>query len=150
MITPLRLVAASVLVAAAIVVGTASGSGQRNGAFKTPSGNIVCGYGFSADGRSSSIGCGIKSGLRPAPRNTCVDMDYSGKSVSLTATGRARPVVCAGDPGPFLVEAKARVLGYGKSWHGGGIACTSRRAGLTCTNRRGHGFFLSHDHSMVF
>jgi hypothetical protein len=148
--TPLRLVAASVLVTAAIVVGTASGSGPRNGAFKTPSGNIVCGYGFSADGRSASIGCGIKSGLRPAPRNTCVDMDYSGKSVSLTATGRARPVVCAGDPGPFLVEAKARVLGYGKSWHGGGIACTSRRAGLTCTNRRGHGFFLSRGHWRAF
>ena len=146
-----RLVIASILVvSAAIVAGAAKGTAQRNGAFKTPSGNIVCGYGFSADGRSASIGCGIKSGLRPAPRNTCTDLDYSGKSVSLNATGRARPVVCAGDPGPFLVEAKARVLGYGKSWHGGGIACTSRRAGLTCTNRRGHGFFLSREHSRVF
>src|ERR671937_855740 len=140
------LIAFILVVSAAVVVGAAAGSAQRNGAFKTPSGNIVCGYDFSANGRSASIGCGIKSGLRPAPRNTCVDMDYSGKSVSLNATGRARSVVCAGDPGPFLVEGKARVLGYGKSRRGGGITCTSRRAGLTCTNRRGHGFFLSREH----
>ena len=146
-----RLVIASILaVSAAIAAGAANGTAQRYGAFKTPSGNIVCGYGFSADGRSASIGCGIKSGLRPAPRNTCTDLDYSGKAVSLTATGRAVPVVCAGDPGPFLVEAKARVLGYGKSWRGGGITCTSRRAGLTCTNRRGHGFFLSREHWRAF
>ena len=144
-----RLIIVFAAVSAAIAVGTASGATQRNGAFKTPSGNIVCGYDFSANG-SASIGCGIKSGLRPAPRNTCVDMDYSGKAVSLTATGRARPVVCAGDPGPFLVEAKAHVLRYGKSWRGGGITCASRRAGLTCTNRRGHGFFLSRDHWGAF
>jgi hypothetical protein len=146
----IRLVIVFAAASAAIAVGTATGATQRNGAFKTPSGNIVCGYGFSADGRSASIGCGIKSGLKPAPRNTCVDMDYSGKSVSLNATGRARPVVCAGDPGPFLVEAKAHVLRYGTTWRGGGITCASRRAGLTCTNRRGHGFFLSRDHWRSF
>jgi hypothetical protein len=146
-----RFVIAFILVVSTTIgVGTANGTAQKNGAFKTPSGNIVCGYGFSASGRSASIGCGIKSGLKPAPRNTCVDLDYSGKAVGLTATGRARPVVCAGDPGPFLVEAKARVLGYGKSWRGGGITCTSRRTGLTCTNRRGHGFFLSREHWRAF
>lgn len=146
----IRLIIAFAAVSAAIAVGTASGATQRNGAFKTPSGNIVCGYSVSADGRSASIGCGIKSGLEPAPRNTCVDMDYSGKSVSLNATGRARPVVCAGDPGPFLVEAKAHVLRYGKSWRRGGITCASRRTGLTCTNRGGHGFFLSRSHWRAF
>jgi hypothetical protein len=146
-----RLVITFILVvSAAIVVGTAGGTAYRYGAFKTPSGNIVCGYGVATSGRSASIGCGIKSGLKPAPRNTCVDMDYSGKAVSLNATGRARPVVCAGDPGPFLVEAKARVLGYGRSWRGGGITCTSRRTGVTCTNRSGHGFFLSREHWRAF
>jgi hypothetical protein len=144
------VIAFALVVSAAVVAGAAKGTSWKYGAFKTPSGNIVCGYGVSASGRSASIGCGIKSGLRPAPRNTCTDLDYSGKAVSLNATGRARPVVCAGDPGPFLVEAKARVLGYGKSWRGGGISCTSRRAGLTCTNRRGHGFFLSREHWRAF
>src|SRR5207244_11878238 len=128
----------------------AVGTPYRYGASKTPSGTAGCGHGGATAGRSAAIGCGIKSGLKPAPRNTCVDMDYSGKAVSLNATGRARPVVCAGDPGPFLVEAKARVLRYGKTWHGGGITCASRRAGLTCTNRRGHGFFLSRGHWRAF
>ena len=39
----------------------------RNGAFKTPSGNIVCGYRIAPDG-SASTECGIKSGLKPPPR----------------------------------------------------------------------------------
>jgi hypothetical protein len=123
--------------AAALAAG-----GATTGVFKTPSGNIVCGYSVTA-AHGASVECGIRSGLRPAPRNTCTDLDYSGKRVSLTATGRAAPVVCAGDPGPFLFAARARVLAYGRSWRGGGIACTSRRTGLTCRNRRGHGFFLS-------
>jgi hypothetical protein len=131
-------------VSALALAGAALAAAPKNGSFKTPSGNIVCGY------AGSLIECGIKSGLRPAPKNTCTDIDYSGKRVSLSATGRARPVVCAGDPGPFLVAKTAPVLGYGKTWRGRGIACTSRRAGLTCKNRKGHGFFLSRAHWRSF
>ncbi|HEX6699399.1 MAG TPA: DUF6636 domain-containing protein [Gaiellaceae bacterium] len=137
---PLALVLASIAAAAAL--GTAHAA--RYGSFKTPSGNIVCGYG------GGSIGCGIESGLRPAPRNTCTDLDYSGKRLSLRTTGRAVIDLCAGDPGPFLLVDKAPVLGYGSSWRGGGITCTSRRAGLTCKNRSGHGFFMSRAHSYRF
>ena len=115
----------------------------RNGAFKTPSGNIVCGYGIAPP--DSSVECGIKSGLKPPPKNTCTDLDYTDRRVSLTATGRAVPVTCAGDPGPFVVEATASVLGYGRTWSGGGISCRSETAGLTCTNRVGHGFFISRE-----
>ena len=39
----------------------------RYGAFKTPSGNIVCGYSIAPDGTASTE-CGIKSGLKPPPR----------------------------------------------------------------------------------
>ena len=137
------LVAALVVAAGAALGATASAA--RNGTFKTPSGNIVCGYVVAASARDTFVECGIKSGLRPAPRNTCTDLDYSGKRVGLTATGRAVPVVCAGDPGPFLFAARAHVLAYGRTWRGGGITCTSRRTGLTCRNRGGHGFFLSRE-----
>jgi hypothetical protein len=116
----------------------------KYGSFKTPSGNIICGYG------GGSIGCGIKTGLKPAPKNTCHDLDYSGKRMSLRSTGTAMVDVCAGDPGPFLLEAKAPVLAYGSKWHGSGITCASRPAGLTCKNRDGHGFFMSRARSYRF
>jgi hypothetical protein len=119
----------------------------RYGAFKTPSRNIVCGYAIGTDGEAS-MECGIKSGLRPPPRRIhCLAGDPNDKRVSLTDTGRAAPVLCAGDPGPLLpqIEARARVLGYGKATRFGGIKCSSAAKGLTCRNRSGHGFFLSRE-----
>lgn len=141
----LRILALALVAAALAASGPtrAQTATPRIGYFKTPSGNIVCGHSVAASARETSVECGIRSGLKPAPRNTCTDLDYSGKRVGLTALGRAVPVVCAGDPGPFLFASRARVLAYGRTWRGGGIACTSRRTGLTCRNRRGHGFFLS-------
>jgi hypothetical protein len=122
----------------------------KNGAFKTPSGNIVCGYSIAPSGETS-MECGIKSGLKPPPpRVSCSAGDPNDKRISLTATGRAFPVTCAGDPGPFLVEARARVLGYGQTWSGGGISCTSQTTGITCKNRAGHGFFLSRERWRTF
>ena len=43
-----------------------------------------------------------------------------------------------------------RVLGYGTSWARDGFRCTSRAVGLTCTNTRGHGFFLSRESWRVY
>ncbi len=124
----------------------------RNGAFKSPSGNIVCGYGIAPDG-SVSMECGIKSGLKPPPKPIHCDAgDPNHKRVGLTDTGRARPVLCAGDPGPLLpqIEAKAAVLRYGSSIKIGGITCKSATTGLTCQNRAGHGFSLSRQSWRVF
>jgi hypothetical protein len=122
----------------------------RYGAFKTPTANIVCGYSIAPDG-SASIECGVKTGLKPPPRRIhCEAGDPNDKRVSLTAKGRAVPVLCAGDPGPFVVEARARVLGYGRTWSGGGISCTSATAGVTCRNRVGHGFFVARQSWRVF
>jgi Family of unknown function (DUF6636) len=122
----------------------------RYGAFKTPSGNIVCGWSI-APGRSGSIECGVGSGLKPPPAPLhCSAGDPNDKRVSLTATGRAVPVRCAGDPGPFLSRAGAGVLGYGQTWSGGGISCSSATTGLTCKNRVGHGFFLSRESWRTF
>jgi hypothetical protein len=122
-----------------------------SGAFRTPSANVVCGW--SAGRGAPSVECGIKSGLRPAPpppAGGCSAGDYTAKRVSLRATGRSVPVVCAGDPGPFLDEAKATVLAYGEVWQHAGIWCISQQAGLTCGNRSGHGFFLSRSRWRAF
>jgi hypothetical protein len=122
----------------------------KYGSFKTPSRDIVCGWSVVPSGEAS-VECGIKSGLRPPPtRVRCTAGDPNDKRVSLTAAGRTVPVTCAGDPGPFLAEAKATVLGYGQSWSAGGISCASEVAGLTCRNRVGHGFFLSRERWRAF
>jgi hypothetical protein len=124
----------------------------RYGAFKTPSRNIVCGYGIAPDG-SASMECGIKSGLRPPPRPIHCDAgDPNDKRLSLRDHGRAAPVLCAGDPGPLLpqIEARARVLAYGRTTRFGGISCASAITGLTCRNRTGHGFFLSRESWRLF
>ena len=41
-------------------------------------------------------------------------------------------------------------LGYGRSWAWREIRCRSQRQGLTCSNRFGHGFFLSREVQRVF
>jgi hypothetical protein len=120
----------------------------RNGSFKTPSSNIVCDYFIHIGSRASesNLGCVIKSGLRPAPpRRPCQDGGYAGDRVFLGVTGPVRVPSCAGDPGAYVNVDTARVLGYGKTWSGGGIRCTSAVAGLTCRNKEGHGFFLSRE-----
>jgi hypothetical protein len=60
--------------------------------------------------------------------------------------GRAG-TVCAGDT---AVDKRAKPLRYGSKWSHGGFACTSRRTGLRCRNRGGHGFLLSRRHSYRF
>jgi hypothetical protein len=120
------------------------------GSFKTPSGNIVCEYFLNFVGLPGSrpinfVRCGIHSGLKPPPRRRAcgTDLSFADNRFSLRSTGRATADACVGDAGPFAVEAKARVLGYGKAWSGGGLACKSALSGLTCRNKSGRGFFVS-------
>jgi hypothetical protein len=105
--------------------------------FRTPSGNINCLYG------QRSLRCDITSGLVPAPRGAC-DVDWTGLEVGVT--GRAGPV-CAGDT---TIDRRARVVRYGSAWRRDGITCLSQRIGLRCTNRSGHGFFLSRQSWRLF
>jgi hypothetical protein len=113
-----------------------------SGYFKTPSGNIVCGY------SPSHVGCRIKSGLKPPPpprRPGCTTTN----DVFLGTTGRTRTgrSVCPGEPegdaGVLAYESVARPLAYGTTWSAGGLRCASALTGLTCRNASGHGFFLS-------
>jgi hypothetical protein len=45
---------------------------------------------------------------------------------------------------------KEPILAYGKSAKLGPFTCSSHTDGLTCTNRQGHGFFVSRRRQRVF
>jgi hypothetical protein len=110
--------------------------------FRTPSGNIGCVFSAGLAGAGApTVRCDIRSRLRPEPRRPkrC-RLDY-GDSIEVSRTGRAS-LVCHGDT---AIDPHSRVLAYGRTFRRDGVACTSRRTGLTCRNRSGHGFFLSRE-----
>jgi hypothetical protein len=115
--------------------------------FRTPSSNIGCAY-SAEPGRAGgpSLRCDILSGLKPKPKRPpgCT-LDWT-FGYQMHATGPALRV-CAGDT---TVDRRAKVLRYGHRWRSGGFDCLSRKVGLRCKNRSGHGFFLSKQHSYRF
>lgn len=142
-----------------VKAGTAAppAAGGTSGYFKTPSTNVVCGYRLytGSSATTSFVGCRIKSGLKPPPPGTKPGC-FSRNEVAIAATGRTSTgrSICPGEPegdaGVFVFESQARVLGYGKTWSGGGLRCTSAVIGLTCRNNGGHGFFLSRERWRAF
>jgi uncharacterized protein DUF6636 len=102
--------------------------------FLTPSGNIDCNAG-PADGRPVVV-CTVFS---EASRTR-------GQKVwAIRPTGRAVAGYVLGNAATDLPQ-----LRYGRSWSWRGVECHSARAGLTCTNRDRHGFFLSRESQRVF
>jgi hypothetical protein len=116
--------------------------------FQTPSRNIGCVYtaGFAATDEAY-LRCDIGGGLHPLPpRPKSCDLDWGYGYAIVGATGRARPF-CAGDTAR---DQRAPVLRYGRTWRKGPFTCLSRTVGLRCSNRAGHGFFLSRQRSYTF
>jgi hypothetical protein len=113
--------------------------------FRMPSRNIGCLLTppFPGANPKAVLRCDIRSGLKPVPRRRC-ELDWTGLAVSVT--GRASPV-CAGDT---AIDRSTRILRYGTTWKRAGITCRSRRTGLRCTNRSGHGFFLARQGWRIF
>jgi Family of unknown function (DUF6636) len=131
------------VIAATLVCAHADASVTKFEVFRTPSGNIACGYLSRLGSTPASLRCDIRSGLRPEPRRRC-ELDWTG--LGLGRIGRSY-TVCAGDT---VALPRARVLGYGATWRRNGFVCRSARAGLTCSNRSGHGFFLARDRWRLF
>jgi hypothetical protein len=134
-----------VLVLAVIAAGAAGQASAGISHFRTPSGNIQCGYVNFSDS-PPFLRCEIRSGVKPLPPKprTC-DFDW-GAGYQMGRLGRAR-VLCISDT---IAVQGAPVLKYGRRWSRGGFTCVSRAVGLRCTNRAGHGFFLSRQHSYAF
>jgi hypothetical protein len=127
-------------------------SSSLYGFFKTPSGNILCGY--SRNKGSGQVDCVVKSGLRPpGPRRRagCTRAIV----VGLRATGSVDiwGSICPGEDAPetpYVGGDIAWTLGYGEAMSIGGVRCPSAATGLTCRNKSGHGFFLSRDRWRAF
>jgi hypothetical protein len=101
--------------------------------FETPSGNIICATGRQA--LRGAVSCTVLS-----------EADSRGQTVwSMRRRGRAN-VFRSTTNAPI----ENPILGYGRTYRGFGVRCTSRKRGLTCRNRSRHGFFLSRDRKRVF
>ncbi len=138
---------AGALTVAIVAAASAAGSAGADTliAFRTPSGNIGCIY-SSGFGSPANLRCDIRSRLKPRPHKPpgCI-LDW-GDSYEMNATGAVH-LTCHGDT---AILPNARVLRYGTRWSSHGIVCWSRKVGLRCRNRSGHGFFLSRQHSYRF
>ncbi len=114
--------------------------------FRMPSNNIFCAYGTSTQPKDKWLRCDIMSGIKPEPRGACKYEGDRGVAASMGIYGKAS-FPCVSDT---VYNTSAPKLGYGKTWQRGGFVCKSKQAGLRCTNKSAHGFFLSRQHSYRF
>jgi uncharacterized protein DUF6636 len=117
--------------------GVSSGLGVD---FTTPSRNIGC------FGDATFVRCDIsQTRAKPPPKPRSCRFDW-GNAFKLGQRGRARRI-CVSDS----ALRSRHVLEYGRTQRlGRRITCTSRRTGLTCRNRDGHGFLLSRERVHLF
>jgi hypothetical protein len=128
------MIRALLLTAVLLALG-ATAAQARYVDFRTPSGNIGCGY---TDDPRHLLRCDIlQSSDMPRKPRSC-DLDY-GYAYAMNRHSKAS-TLCAGDT---VVNQNARVLQYGKTKRIGGFTCRSRMRGLRCRNKSEHGFFLS-------
>jgi hypothetical protein len=112
--------------------------------FRTPSGNIHC---MMAAGDYTAVRCDIAA-FTPSFRDWPADCELAwGDAFEVGPGDRRGGLVCHGDT---VISPDAAVLGYGGTLEKGGLTCRSEKAGLTCANRAGHGFFLSRARQEVF
>ncbi len=119
-----------------VVLLLALPAGASAWSITTPSKNISCG-----DLPGGKVQCLVFESTWA--RRDCTQVKAVGYG-TVGRRGRARVAVgCFGglpfDPG----RGAPRILRYGKSTTHRGVTCTSRKSGLRCRNRSGHGFTLS-------
>jgi len=142
---------APVAIALAALVVCAGASAASSKAvvreFRTPTGNIGCVFseGFAGDA-APTIRCDIRSRLVPQPPPPKGCRLDSGDSLEISLFDHAI-LVCHGDT---AIDPHARVLAYGHVFRRDGVGCISRAVGITCTNRHGHGFFMSRQSWRIF
>lgn len=111
---------------------------------RAPSGHIACEYQYLPP---LGLRCDVDGGIKPLPpKPKSCEFDW-GAGFFIGEKGRAS-VVCTSGAINFPPQTTLR---YGRTWRKlGGFSCTSRKKGLTCRNKSGHGFFLSRQRSRRF
>jgi Family of unknown function (DUF6636) len=112
---------------------------------RTPTHNITCAV------TPAALHCDItQASYRARLQQGCISppmgLDWHG--FELTPKGKGA-VTCSGGA-LVLGSVRYLTLSYGRTWHYGAYTCSSRLTGLTCTNRAGHGLFLSRASYRVF
>jgi len=130
------LISFAVAVAVAAVAASSAAAGRTIlPGFRTPSGNIRC---FVVDKLYCSIG---HSAYGRGLQARC-DLDWHG--FVLGPAAKAKVYCTSNSPYDMGKQRPSnRILKYGKSFHRAAFTCSSRRAGITCRNRTGHGLFVS-------
>jgi hypothetical protein len=108
--------------------------------FHTPSKGIYCVYHTGP----AFLRCDTSYPTRFSGKKTCRHGDF-GQAFGMSPRGRAR-ALCVSDS----THAGRRVLRYGTTRRFGPYHCTSMRDGLTCSNDRQHGWFLSREKQKLF
>jgi hypothetical protein len=148
------VLAFSIAVTALLMIGAgasaspskASVSKDTYSDFRMPSNNVFCAYVVSSSPYAKYLRCDIMSGIKPKPSSRgCVE-GSRGVSVDIGVYGKAT-YECSSDT---VYNTHAPKLNYGKTWQRGGFVCKSTTAGLRCSNRSAHGFFLSRGRSYRF
>jgi hypothetical protein len=108
--------------------------------FTVPSGNISCLM------TPSYARCDIFTHTYKPTKKPASCHSGWGQSLFVTKSGKGH-FLCIGDS----IDGSTRILKYGKSKTFGRFKCTSRKAGMTCTNlKNGHGFKMSQSSYKVF
>lgn len=144
---------AAVISETAAPVAARSAASAHTGFLKTPSGKVDCDYHYGGAKRFRYVRCGFEGSLVPPeakPHGGCGVVDYVGNRMVVDQTGHGQTQPCAGDAGPFADPKAAHRVRYGETWHGGPFSCKSSKAGITCRNPGGHGFFIAHLHWRLF
>jgi hypothetical protein len=114
----------------------------RLATFRSPSSNIGCDV---ADGEAR---CDIRRrswSPPPHPASCPSEVDF-GQGLQVGTSGLGG-FVCAGDT---ALDPSAPALAYGADSHVGSFTCASRTNGMTCTNAKGHGFFITSEFYRLF
>ena len=145
------LLASAALAAAALAALAPAASATRLPGIVSPSGNIRCLFVPPSNGSGPvNLLCSIGAAVFATHlQHRCMAPNGSGVDWHGFELGAIRPgqVLCTGgilyNPGtqhPHYVT-----LPYSRTWHQNVFTCTSRVTGLTCTNRAGHGVFISRE-----
>ena len=121
---------------------TAIPSAFAGSSFQLPSKKIHC----QAAGDRPIMRCDVfENNAKLPPRPKSCEFDW-GTAFSLQSTGRPQRL-CVSDT---VATLAAPILRYGRTWKYEGLTCISRVSGLTCTNLKKHGFFLSRQRQRLF
>lgn len=126
------------LVATVFLAGSATAARDSLTTFKAPGGLISCAISVPSRYSDSLVRCDIRTGLNPHVRRPKGCHYDFGSTLELRGTGKAFPG-CVSD----AISPVKQTLAYGSSLRRGPFICSSARAGLTCRNKQGHGFFMS-------